>query len=72
MVATESNQALLDSTQYSTESIQLYETVFGEGFVSPGGYQVALDLIAGMQLPAGSKALDVGCGTGRQCLRHGF
>jgi len=55
---------MLDSTQYSIDSIRLYEAVFGEDFVSPGGYEVALDLIRQLQLPTGSRALDVGCGLG--------
>ncbi|MCP4430993.1 MAG: methyltransferase domain-containing protein [Gammaproteobacteria bacterium] len=64
MVPVESNQEILDSTQYSTESIQLYEAVFGEDFVSPGGYRVAEDLIKKLKLPPGSRVLDAGCGLG--------
>jgi len=64
VVSAESNQEALDSTQYTTESIKLYEAVFGEDFVSPGGYEVAIDLIGRLQLPTGSRVLDVGCGLG--------
>lgn len=60
----DSNQKNLDSTQYSSESIQLYEAVYGEDFVSPGGYDVAVDLIKQLDLPPGSKVLDAGCGLG--------
>ncbi len=64
MGSDESNQQTLDSTQYTTESIRLYEAVFGEDFVSPGGYQLAIDFIGRLQLPSGSRVLDVGCGLG--------
>ena len=60
----ESNQGTLDSTQYTTESIQRYEAVFGEDFVSPGGYEMAYRLIRQLALPSGSTVLDVGCGLG--------
>ena len=64
MVAGESSQQVLDSTQYTTESIQLYEAVFGEDFVSPGGYDMACQLVERLGLPSGSHVLDVGCGLG--------
>ena len=64
MVAGESSQQVLDSTQYTTESIQLYEAVFGEDFVSPGGYDMAYQLIERLGLSSGSHVLDVGCGLG--------
>ena len=57
-------QEMLDSTQYSVDSIQLYEAVYGEDFVSPGGLAMATELLSGLELPRGSKVLDVGCGLG--------
>jgi len=64
MSPAEQSQESLDSTQYATESIQLYEKVFGEDFVSPGGYDMAYRLIRQLGLPSGSSVLDVGCGLG--------
>ncbi len=60
----EITQEALDSTQYSTASIRQYESVFGEDFVSPGGYEMAVELIGKMKLERGSRVLDVGCGLG--------
>lgn len=59
---------MLDSTQYSMESIRQYEAVFGEDFVSPGGEAMATELIGQMQLTPGSRVLDVGCGLGGSCF----
>ena len=60
----EVTQDFLDSAQYRTESILLYESVYGEDFVSPGGGELARELIARMDLAPGSTVLDVGCGLG--------
>ena len=57
-------QEILDSTQYSVDSIRLYEAVYGEDFVSPGGLDMATELLSGLQLKRGSRVLDVGCGLG--------
>ena len=62
--AGEVTQDFLDSAQYRTESILLYESVYGEDFVSPGGRNMARELIGRMRLPPGSRVLDVGCGLG--------
>ncbi len=64
MASVEQGQEILDSTQYTAESIQLYEAVFGDDFVSPGGYDMAYRLIRQLGLPSGSSVLDVGCGLG--------
>lgn len=60
----EVDQTFLDSKQYATESIQDYETVYGQDFVSPGGITMAEELIAKLELKPGAKVLDVGCGLG--------
>ena len=60
----EVTQETLDAAQYATASILEYEAVYGEDFVSPGGYEMANELISAMQLSPGSRVLDVGCGLG--------
>ncbi len=62
--STHTTQQHLDSTQYTTSSIQHYEAVYGEDFVSPGGKQMAFVLIKKMNLEPESRVLDVGCGLG--------
>jgi len=57
-------QEFLDTAQYLTTSILQYEAVYGEDFVSPGGYAMALELIRRLDLTPGSRVLDVGCGLG--------
>ncbi|MDH3693061.1 MAG: methyltransferase domain-containing protein [Gammaproteobacteria bacterium] len=57
-------QEILDSSQYSVSSIQHYEVVYGEDFVSPGGKQMAVELIQKMDLKPEAHVLDVGCGLG--------
>jgi len=54
----------LDSAQYLTKSILLYEKVYGEDFVSPGGKVMATEMISRMALAPESRVLDVGCGLG--------
>jgi phosphoethanolamine N-methyltransferase len=57
-------QEFLDTEQYLTSSILQYEAVYGEDFVSPGGRQMAVELIDQMDLANNSRVLDVGCGLG--------
>lgn len=54
----------LDADQYSDASIAAYETVFGRDFLSPGGRETAVALIARLGLERGCQVLDVGCGLG--------
>ena len=58
------SQEILDSTQYAIDSILKYEKVYGEDFVAPGGKPMARELIGALDLPAGSRVLDAGCGLG--------
>lgn len=57
-------QQTLDSAQYQKSSILQYEAIYGEDFVSPGGRELALELIARLALAPGAQVLDVGCGLG--------
>ncbi len=62
--ATQITRAHLDSTQYQASSIQHYEAIYGEDFVSPGGYDMAKELISRFDRSKMSHVLDVGCGLG--------
>ena len=57
-------QEFLDSSQYQESSILHYESIYGADFVSPGGRELALEMIASMDLAPASQVLDVGCGLG--------
>ncbi len=54
----------LESGQYSLASIKRYEAIFGDDFVSPGGLDMAVELIGGLGLAPGARVLDAGCGLG--------
>ena len=60
----DATQKFLDSEQYLTASILNYEAVYGEDFISPGGYELAHELIQRLGLAPDSRVLDVGCGLG--------
>ncbi|MFT5665716.1 MAG: phosphoethanolamine N-methyltransferase [Gammaproteobacteria bacterium] len=64
MVGKQVTQEVLDSSQYTVKSIQHYETVFGVDFVSPGGYELAFELLGQLNVEPGSRVLDVGSGLG--------
>ena len=50
----------LDQNQYTPQGISSYELVWGEGFVSPGGADLAREFIGKLSLRSGSLVLDVG------------
>lgn len=50
--------------QYAEESTRRYEVVFGRDFLSTGGLEMTKPLCAAMELEAGQRVLDVGCGLG--------
>lgn len=54
----------LDGGQYSVESIGKYERIYGRDFISPGGADTARGFIAMLDLKAGDRVLDAGCGIG--------
>jgi len=57
-------QQFLDNVQYKLNGILRYERVFGQGFVSTGGLETTKEFVAKLDLKAGQKILDVGCGIG--------
>ena len=52
------------NAQYSAESIDHYEAIYGRDFVSPGGLTMARELVSRMHLEPHARVLDVGCGLG--------
>jgi phosphoethanolamine N-methyltransferase len=53
----------LDMVQYPDDFVDQLHLIWGEGFLSPGGEEEALEIVCGIEL-AGKRILDIGCGTG--------
>lgn len=53
--------------QYSDAVLESMESVYGEGFLSPGGAEEVADILAGVAV-AGREVLDLGCGIGGASL----
>lgn len=49
--------------EYTPELITFLETIWGEGYLSPGGPQEVAQVLDGIDL-SGKTVLDIGCGTG--------
>ncbi len=60
----DATQKELEANQYSLTSIKRYEAIFGRDFVSPGGLDMAVELIGRLGLAPGARVLDAGCGLG--------
>jgi len=56
-----------DAIHYPDHFIDRLHTIWGEGFLSPGGPQEVRDIVQGVDL-AGRSVLDIGCGTGGPAL----
>lgn len=54
----------LDSNQYALDKIRLYEAIYGQHFVSPGGEACARECVSRLGLARGDAVLDVGSGLG--------
>ncbi|XP_073676428.1 phosphoethanolamine methyltransferase isoform X3 [Garra rufa] len=57
-------QEFLDNQQYTRTGILRYEKMFGSGYVSTGGISTTKEFVDMLNLTAGQKVLDVGCGIG--------
>lgn len=62
--STEEHTAQLDASQYTRESIEKYEAIFGRNFVSTGGLVSTKEIVASLNLQPGMQVLDIGSGLG--------
>jgi len=52
-----------EHVEYHAQLIAILETIWGEGFLSPGGPEEVAMVLEGSD-PSGCRVLDIGCGTG--------
>jgi SAM-dependent methyltransferase len=57
----------VEAASYDAEGVAQLETIWGEGFMSPGGPAEVGRIVAGVAI-AGTDVLDIGCGTGGAAL----
>lgn len=51
--------------QYSKKRIKLYEQIFGEGYISPGGHKTTVQMCVLLKnLKKNARVLDIGSGIG--------
>ena len=55
--------SLTDEGHYGPKQLNMLKTIWGEGFLSPGGTGEIDQILKGIDLK-GKKVLDIGCGTG--------
>ena len=55
--------SLTDEGHYGPKQLNMLKTVWGEGFLSPGGKEEIDEILKGIDL-TDKKVLDFGCGTG--------
>ena len=55
--------SLTDEGHYGPKQLNMLKTVWGEGFLSPGGTDEIDQILKGLNLK-NKKVLDIGCGTG--------
>lgn len=54
----------LDNSRYTDLGIAKYQSIFGDGFVSPGGLKTTQEFAKYLDLQQDQQVLDVGCGVG--------
>jgi phosphoethanolamine N-methyltransferase len=57
-------QDFLDHSEYAEKSIQKYESVRGEGYVTIGGVELSRELTKRLNLTPAQRLLNFGCATG--------
>lgn len=54
----------LDGGQYTEMGIKMYQMMYGDGFVSPGGLNATAEFAKLLELEPEQSVLDIGCGVG--------